>query len=321
MASIQVIQRQPDPTAALATEAGNNAMKEIQTRQAHQLTLMELKQKAKMAENEAEKTALEKKFKILDYAFKLKDQGVEGPMLIKALHDFGGNDTWPTLAESGQRADEFLKTLSEAPGTGEREARQAKSRLDNTQADVSEAMLPRIKAAMGGEAQGDEVPPGTSISAGGVTMPLNARLTDTEQAITTGAENVDNYTTEFFNKFTAIPKLSEADKLAIDSNEPYLANGPLGAIQSTKQSLMAIIPFAKGGKQLTEGEKKAFSDLLRLSGKAPERIMRDYNTFRKEFKRTREVALGGSNAARRNVMGPTEPTKPNVNGFIIEEVQ
>lgn len=304
MPPFQVIDRQVDPSAQLAIQTSNSIAQNIRQKQASALALMELKQKAKESDNEIEKARFERKAKILDYAFKLKDQGVEGPMLIKAVHDFGGEDTFPTLAEGGQRVDELLKTLGDAKGNGEREGRLALARKNSAEASTAEMVNARL-ANMQGDAQGGNFPPGTTVNAGGLSMPLNPRLTDTEQATVGGAENVDKYTTEFFNNFTKAPSLSEAQKIAIDSNEPYIAGkGNLGDIQSTKQSLMAIIPFAKGGKQLTEGEKKAFSDLLRLSGKSNARITRDYNTFRTEFKRSRELALGGSNAARSDALGP-----------------
>lgn len=71
-----------------------------------------------------------------------------------------------------------------------------------------------------------------------------------------------------------------------DLGNPLLASGmpdiTREALQSMNQ-LKNLIPFARGGKQLTPYEAKLVFRLLNTQGKTPSMIKRDLNVYKKEF--------------------------------------
>ena len=133
MPQVQILSRQEDPTARLIQQAGSDIAKTIQERQAMELTLKEIKLKQKMSDNEMEKARLENLHKITDYMFKLKENGATPDQIMGFSKEHFGESVIPNMGEAGAIYRKMFEFAANAPGTGEREARQAKTGLDTAQ--------------------------------------------------------------------------------------------------------------------------------------------------------------------------------------------
>lgn len=77
-------------------------------------------------------------------------------------------------------------------------------------------------------------------------------------------------------------------QVIIDSGNQVLATGETEDFISELNALKAIIPFAKGGKQLTPFEAKQLFRLVEVKGKKKETIKKDLKRFGIEFNKLRE---------------------------------
>lgn len=80
--------------------------------------------------------------------------------------------------------------------------------------------------------------------------------------------------------------------IAVDSGVPQFAGTDVEPLQSELNNLKSMIPFAKGGKQLTHTELSLLSRLLDTTGKDESTIINDLDRFSVEFERIKQLASG-----------------------------
>jgi len=157
-----------------------------------------------------------------------------------------------------------------------------------------------------GGAMGDNVPPGTTIHAGPMTIPLNPALTEGEAGRVSALPTMNKMVDEI-KAIVSSPKYMEGGNMshllrgiaADHTSMPFLTYGNKDA--SDLQSKMANLKttfFAEGGKALTEQEINVLKPLIEISGKSPERIQQDLDTFvvkYNEFLKAKQGGLMGYN--------------------------
>ena len=164
-----------------------------------------------------------------------------------------------------------------------------------------------------GSSGSSNIPPGTTFTANGVTIPLNQKLTESEQSSVAGAQSLDPIIKEIESILgTEGQDFSDSDKglmgdikrtaeqMAVDSAQPLLTSKSkrLADLQSKFSTLKKTLPFTEGGKQLTKTEKQQVFALLNVSGKDDARIKNDINEAMAILRKKEQIALGGANAAR-----------------------
>lgn len=156
------------------------------------------------------------------------------------------------------------------------------------------------------QGNGPTLPPGTTMKAGPMSIPMNPALTEGEASRVSALPTM-NRLTEEIKGIVQSPEYSKGSSLshafrgmAVDQTKmPFLTMG--NNFSSNLQSKLANLKttfFAEGGKNLTENEIGILSPLLEISGKSPERIVQDYNTFiikYNEFLKAKKGGLMGYN--------------------------
>ena len=152
-----------------------------------------------------------------------------------------------------------------------------------------------------GGAMGDNVQPGTTIHAGPMTIPLNPMLTEGEAGRVSAIPTMNKMVDEI-KQIVLSPEYSKGGSfshalrgIAADHTSlPFLTYGNEQA--SNLQSKMANLKttfFAEGGKALTEQEMNVLRPLIEISGKSPERIQQDLDTFIVKYNEFLKAKQGG----------------------------
>jgi len=176
-------------------------------------------------------------------------------------------------------------------------------------------MLDRILG--GGQSDGTDgtvgavagnLPPGSTIQVGGVRIPLNQRLTDSEQAAVSGSIAIEpvvdriitSVDTIFVEPKTTKEKIARTARQAIADSDNTLLSSQDPELQSFQQelaNLRRLIPFTDGGKQLTPFEAKRVFALLNTTGKNNKQIKKDIGAAVSIVKAKGGLSLGGRQAA------------------------
>lgn len=181
-------------------------------------------------------------------------------------------------------------------------------------------ILSKVMENINGSSVDGDIPPGTTVSIGGVTIPINPKLTESEQSSVAGVQSLEPILKDIEgligekNQEGKSIGFSEsnsgiigdvkrtAEQLAVDSSTPLLVSKSdrLSTLQSKFATLKKTLPFTEGGKQLTTTEKKQVFALLNTAGKDDKRIEKDLNEAMSILRRKEKIALGGANAAKLN---------------------
>jgi hypothetical protein len=157
-------------------------------------------------------------------------------------------------------------------------------------------------------AVGGNLPPGSTIQVGGVRIPLNQRLTDSEQAAVSGSIAIEpvvdriitSVDTIFVEPKTTKEKIARTARQAIADSDNTLLSSQDPELQSFQQelaNLRRLIPFTDGGKQLTPFEAKRVFALLNTTGKNNKQIKKDIGAAVSIVKAKGGLSLGGRQAA------------------------
>lgn len=157
-------------------------------------------------------------------------------------------------------------------------------------------------------AVGGNLPPGSTVTVGGLRIPLNQRLTDSEQAAVSGSIAIEpvvdriitSVDTIFAEPKTTKEKISRTARQAIADSDNTLLSSQDPALQSFQQelaNLRRLIPFTDGGKQLTPFEAKRVFALLNTTGKNNKQIKKDITAAVSIVKAKGGLSLGGRQAA------------------------
>lgn len=165
------------------------------------------------------------------------------------------------------------------------------------------------------------LPPGSTVNVGGLSVPLNQKLTESEQSSVAGVKSLEpslakieeNISSVIPDSEGAVSNVKRTVKQAIlDSGEPILTGGDqkLQSLQSDLNTLKSQLPFTAGGKQLTGTEKKLVFKLLNITGKSNETITSDLNKAFQILREKEKLATGGANSAKSNE-AQEKPSKTN----------
>src|SRR3990167_2596878 len=186
--------------------------------------------------------------------------------------------------------------------TGQAEAQGTQAK---TETEMINTVLPQIRQSMSG--QGGDITPGTTVQAGPFNVPLNPKLTESEQGVIGGVQAMEPKIAEIEQSLNSgileTPNLGDVgrtiNQLRADRQSAlFTATNPkLQQLQSELNTLKKTIPFTEGGKQLTETEKSMVLALLNISGKNNGQIMLDINRAMQILRAKEQLALGGRNVA------------------------
>ena len=161
-----------------------------------------------------------------------------------------------------------------------------------SKAAASERQQSILQQAMQGG--GGNFPVGTTITSGGMTIPLNPRLTDDTKKSVAGGELVSQSADKIISLVNEGIGTNYLDQMYIQ-HAPFVAlKGKRESFKSELNRLKATIPFAKGGKQLTPFEAKLLFSLVETVGKEKDTIINDLERFKVEFNRLGELAKQGA---------------------------
>jgi hypothetical protein len=204
----------------------------------------------------------------------------------------------------GERAKSMFRDPLEAEKT--RAQTEAYKSL-STQRGTSNQLFQEILGGDGGP--NPNLPPGTTMKAGPLTIPINPKLTDTEQAAISSydtfkpqIENIaESVNGGIFN--SGMGDIGRTFKqMAVDSGIPLLTSGDpkLQAVQSELNSVRRYA-FGEGGKNLTGTEKQIVFKLLDTTGKNDQQIIEDHKKAIQTLQSKKNLALGGANAAKQDI--------------------
>lgn len=168
-----------------------------------------------------------------------------------------------------------------------------------------------LEKALSGD--GGNLPPGATFSSGGLTFPLNQKLTDTEQSSVAGVEKFEPLVKQVQGligkgvlgkpggivenvKRTGKQLLAEHGDNAI-SRILTPDNSKLEELSSAVAEIKKFA-FSEGGKQLSPTEKAVVNAGLTLSGKSDEAIKRDFGAAIDILRKKKLLALGGANSVK-----------------------
>lgn len=187
------------------------------------------------------------------------------------------------------------------------EASRAGVPLKEAQTQNAQQAGQLVSQAMSGQAnQPSNIPPGTTVTSGGITIPLNPKLTESEQGVIGGVQGMEPMISQIeqsLNSGILESPLGDfgrtLNQLMADRQSALFtaANPRLQDLQSQLNALKKTIPFTEGGKQLTTTEKAMVMALLNISGKPNDRIMKDLNQAMQILRAKEQLAIGGRNAA------------------------
>lgn len=332
MPQFQIISRQPDRTVEALQNAGQAAQDALTQQQNLKLKKLELDIQAKNTQNESDKMKYARQSQMIDTLFKLRELNADPQKSLGALVRLYGETVLSDMADLGnailgspETASEQLKkaqaTQAQSAAVlapqelalqqGQLSARQAElqQQLDLQDPAKLQARIQALTGGLGGVGGGN-LPPGTALNVdvGGakLNLPLNPSVSP-EAARTVASTDIIAQAIGELNTAVDSGTLNNFISQAIvDLGNPVLAPKNLDSIISSMNALKSIIPFAKGGKQLTPFEANLLFRLLDTKGKSPEIIKKDLGRFQTEFNRLRSSILGGSAGAG----GTTAPAQP-----------
>lgn len=140
MAQIQVLNRQPDPSAEFINRVASDTVNDIRGIKAIKAQMLQNKAAMRATENEEQKIRLDRRNKIFETAVKAKEMGLGGQQILKILTSvFGPEESFDAIKEMGS-LEGIAQAVGGAPGTG-------KDLKDRSQA----ALLQSANRQLGGE--------------------------------------------------------------------------------------------------------------------------------------------------------------------------
>jgi hypothetical protein len=147
-----------------------------------------------------------------------------------------------------------------------------------------------MESVMGGE--GNSAPPGSTARFGGVSVPLNKKVSVDESITLTGFE-------ELSNELSQLKEMLGKDK---DGKMEWKAMVPFGAMndetaqrfQLIKNTAAQRIQYLRSGKQINEAEYKRFMELLPRAWRKNSVDMEQLDKFANEFMKIEKRAMSGA---------------------------
>lgn len=199
------------------------------------------------------------------------------------------------------------------------ESRRAGIPLKQSQAELASQQAQLIgqisnKNENNGGFDSGDMPPGTTLKAGGLNIPINRELNQEEMSAVSGVAALDPIVKDIESmiqqgymdsKLKNIPVLGDLDRTArqkiSDSTNALLSSKDenLQAFQSKLNALRKTLPFTEGGKALSDTEKELVFALLNTTGKSNNQVIIDLNNAMQILRNKETLALGGTNSVGR----------------------
>lgn len=169
-----------------------------------------------------------------------------------------------------------------------------------------------VKKALGGEGG---APVGSTVTSGGVTIPLNPKLDESQTSAVAGAQALEPIVSKIEQQLqggvlnSKLGKIGRTMRAGLADSKEYLLTSldpKLQSFQSDLNALKKTLPFTEGGKQLTPFEAKQVFALLNITGKSNEQIVNDIGQALAIIREKERLALGGRNAALQGQQQPEQ---------------
>lgn len=253
----------------------------------------------------------------------LATNAIKSPNLFQAIQAARNNELDRKVKQA-----QISKFLSEINNPLENEYKQAqiqalkdKSEYQNALVDAKLANNDRLlqqqtllSSLLGGS--GSNLPPGSTANIGGLRVPLNQRLTDSEQAAVSGSQSIEPVVKDIVSSINSgIFGKGDVERTLrqsiIDSGKTLLSSKDvkLQSFQQDLANLKRLIPFTDGGKQLTPFEAERVFALLNTTGKNDQQAVKDINAAVSIVLRKGSLSIGGRNEAIRGMQ--QEATEDN----------
>ena len=194
----------------------------------------------------------------------------------------------------------------------------AKTRQAEAQAENFELGSGLVKDSLSGQGQVGGVRPGTTVTSGGITVPLNPKLTEAEgsavSALRTFEPQIEDIAQSIrggvfepggkgvLSNLKRTYQQASVDQPGMFGRLLTSTNPNLQAIQSELNSVRRYA-FGEGGKNLTDTEKNIVFALLDTTGKSDNQIIEDHQKAIQILRAKEQIALGGANAVSQNMVG------------------
>lgn len=146
-------------------------------------------------------------------------------------------------------------------------------------------------------------PAGTTMQLGQFNVPLNLRLTESEQAASAGVASLEPIISSIKERIRGGTLKSEGfgdigrtvRQATAGTGKALLTSfdKDLQALQSDMNAIKGQLPFTAGGKQLTQTEKELVFRLLDLTGKNDDQIIKDIDQAMSILREKERLALSG----------------------------
>ena len=181
-------------------------------------------------------------------------------------------------------------------------------------------LMGQFQPQLGGQGGATQFPPGTTLKAGPLTIPVNPKLTESEQSVI-GAQETYPQEIETVKELVKKGTLSGKKGLlgsglfpnvdrtvrqgAAQSKDPLLTyyDRDLQRLQS-KLAKTKELMFERGGKALTPTEEGIVGQAFILKGKSDEQILEDIEAADQIIESKARLALGGAAAAQQGSLTP-----------------
>ena len=180
----------------------------------------------------------------------------------------------------------------------------AKTRQAGAQAENFELGSGMVRDAIGGNGnQGGNIPVGTTITSGGVTVPMNPKLDEAQTNVISGTNKYEPMVGRLEQLVNEGALEGPGHKLMAEYGNKsmvgrYLTpdNTPIEELASIASELQKYM-FSEGGKTLSPTEKSIVNSGLTFAGKGNEQIKHDFSEAIKILRLKKDLIFGGMNAA------------------------
>jgi len=199
--------------------------------------------------------------------------------------------------QTGYVGEVGRKDLQSAADKKEREKQAVEERklklLEEKEINKEEQNRQIAETLKGLLGTGNQAPIGTTMRAGGLTIPLNRKLEEAERATIADAPRVIESIDSIIGLIDSGVAKSNIKKALIDTGNPLFVSGKEESLQSALNDLKSTVPFMRGGKSLTDNEKQSQYALLNTFGKDDKTIKRDLTRFKINMQRLDDLVKYG----------------------------
>jgi hypothetical protein len=354
MPQLQVLQREEDPTQNQVVASMENMRKAMAEAKQAKLYEFQLKAMARNADNDEKKMDYTRKAQFVQDAMKLKEMGAgdKAVELLHSLYgddtfpyaqEFGSELAKAAGSAADQEklgAAQLDKAIAFKLGGGMSQGGEQRSLpmqvgvgMDG-QPDAAPMTKPMSKGDAAAEGGKDDVLV-TKITRHGVEMVFPrdaaAEVTNTTRAknledlksgpltndqVKAGvyAESIVTDVGDAISFLNANPKLNDAQKGAVDSENPKLAGQDVEGLQGALNNARSVLLYLRSGAAVNQDEYNRLRNLTMLQGKSTANAIKDLQRFERDSSRYLDLMGRG----RAGLSQPNEQDVFRVGDFVIK---